>query len=89
MCERRSTEIYLRVFKLYGTSACHLCELAYNMLKVQQSRMGGFDIEELDISYCNGLFDRYGVRIPVLQHPDQRELDWPFSQLELQEFLES
>ena len=51
--------------------------------------MGGFDIEELDISYCNGLFDRYGVRIPVLQHPDQRELDWPFSQLELQEFLES
>ena len=51
--------------------------------------MGGFNVEELDVSHSDGLFDRYGVRIPVLKHPDKRELDWPFSQLELRDFLAS
>ena len=79
----------MRVFRLYGTSACHLCELAHNMLQVQQSTMGGFNVEELDVSDSDALFECYGVRIPVLQHPDKRELDWPFSQPELRDFLAS
>ena len=79
----------MRVFKLYGTSACHLCELAHSMLQMEQTTMGGFNVEERDVSHSDGLFDRYGVRIPVLKHPDKRELDWPFSQLELREFLAS
>ena len=59
------------------------------MLQVQQSTMGGFNVEELDVSDSDALFERYGVRIPVLQHPDKRELDWPFSQPELRDFLAS
>ena len=87
--ERRAKETCLKIFRLYGTSACHLCELAHDMLVAQQFMMGGFNVEELDISTCDGLFERYGVRIPVLQHPDERELGWPFSQSELRDFLAS
>ena len=79
----------MRTFRLYGTSACHLCELADDMLVAQQSIMGGFNVEKQDISDSDVLFERYGVRIPVLQHPDKRELGWPFSQPELREFLAS
>lgn len=47
------------------------------------------DFEEVDISASDLLFERYGLRIPVLQHPDSRELNWPFSPGQLQAFLSS
>jgi hypothetical protein len=50
---------------------------------------GGLVIEDVDISESDALFERYGVRIPVLQHPDGRELNWPFSQAQLRAFLAS
>ncbi len=68
---------------LYGTSACHLCEIAEAMLKRQHA---AFD--KVDISTSDGLFERYGVRIPVLRHPDGRELGWPFNEAELAAFME-
>lgn len=80
-------------FTLYGTSACHLCEIAEQMLQVlqqsqiQQSQKLGFD--KVDISESDTLFERYGVLIPVLRHPDGRELNWPFSQAQLEQFLGS
>ena len=77
------------MFTLYGTSACHLCELAYEMLTTQQRSTAGFAFTEIDISESDVLFERYGIRIPVLQHPDQRELDWPFSAQQLQAFIAS
>lgn len=49
----------------------------------------GLVIEDVDISESDALLERYGVRIPVLQHPDGRELNWPFSQAQLQGFLAS
>jgi hypothetical protein len=79
----------LKTFNLYGTSACHLCELAQAMITEQQSLQGGFVYEEVDISESDTFFERYGLRIPVLQHPDKRELNWPFSAQELQQFLRS
>lgn len=69
-------------YTLYGTSACHLCEIAEAMLKRQ-----GAAFDKVDISASDGLFERYGVRIPVLQHPDGRELGWPFTEAELSAFL--
>lgn len=48
---------------------------------------GGLACEEVDIVESDSLFERYGVLIPVLQHPDQRELSWPFSPEQLQEFM--
>lgn len=50
---------------------------------------GGFDVEVIDVSESDVLFERYGVRIPVLQHPDERELDWPFASSQLRDFLAS
>lgn len=79
----------VRVFRLYGTSACHLCELAHSMLASQLATLENTDFEEVDISLSDELFERYGLQIPVLQHPGTRELNWPFTQDELQAFLES
>jgi hypothetical protein len=61
---------------LYGTSACHLCELA----EIQLNAMAGeFLYTKVDISGSDALFARYGLLIPVLAHPDGRELHWPFT----------
>lgn len=63
---------------LYGTSACHLCELAEALLAglYAQGQVPAF--EEVDISEDDDLFERYGERIPVLRDPTGRELGWPF-----------
>ena len=67
---------------LYSTSACHLCELAKGLL-----RGAGIAFEEVDIADSDELFERYGVRIPVLRRPDGGELGWPFGPEELSAFL--
>jgi glutaredoxin len=67
---------------LYGTSACHLCELAAALL---ESR--GADFIEVDISESEALLQRYGVTIPVLRREDGAELNWPFDEDALAVFL--
>ncbi len=79
----------MKKFRLYGTSACHLCELALAMIANHQVAMGCFDVEVVDISASDTLFARYGATIPVLQHPDSRELNWPFNTQQLRDFLAS
>jgi hypothetical protein len=79
----------MKIFKLYGTSACHLCELAQAMVASQQGLLDNIEVMEEDIAGSDALFERYGIRIPVLRHPDQRELNWPFSIEQLEEFLRS
>jgi hypothetical protein len=59
------------------------------MLALQQEMNGDFIFEEEDISGSEALFERYGLRIPVLQHPNRSELDWPFTDSQLQQFLRS
>ncbi len=67
---------------LYGTSACHLCELAEDLL-----RESGRDFELVDIAGSDALFERYGVTIPVLRRDDGQELNWPFDAEALAQFL--
>ena len=76
-------------FTLYGTSACHLCEQAEEMLIARRQAGSAFGYSKVDISASDRLFDRYGLVIPVLRHPDGRELGWPFSPDQLAEFVES
>lgn len=60
---------------LYGTSECHLCERAQALVRESTGRAA----EEVDVADDDDLFQRYGLRIPVLQLPDSgAELDWPF-----------
>jgi len=77
----------LAQYTLYGTSACHLCELAQEMLLSQLKAGGVFTFDTVDISESDDLFQRYGLLIPVLRHPDGQELNWPFSQEQLALFL--
>lgn len=72
---------------LYGTSACHLCEVAHELLLATLSP-AFFDIHLTDIADSDALIEQYGVRIPVLRRDlDDSELNWPFGVEELIAFL--
>jgi hypothetical protein len=77
----------LAQYMLYGTTACHLCELAQEMLLSQQNAGSVFTFDTVDISESEDLFQCYGLVIPVLRHADGRELNWPFSKEQLALFL--
>ena len=47
------------------------------------------ELVEVDVSETDELFERYGLLIPVLQHPDGREMSWPFAADALRAFLDS
>ena len=68
--------------KLYGTSACHLCESAETLL----ASINNPDIcwEAIEISEDDFLLETYGTRIPVLLNTANDEtLDWPFNQVDI------
>jgi predicted DCC family thiol-disulfide oxidoreductase YuxK len=65
---------------LYTTSHCHLCEQALELLiKLKEQQPIQWLAKE--ISGDDGLIEKYGIRIPVIQRVDnQSELNWPFSE---------
>ncbi|WP_372747970.1 glutaredoxin family protein [Litorivivens sp.] len=63
---------------LYGTSACHLCELAEALLVELQSGGLAFTLEKVDIADDDTLMERYGIVIPVVRRSNGSELGWPF-----------
>ena len=72
---------------LFGTSACHLCEVAHDMLRATLNP-AFFDIRHVDIADSDALIEQYGVRIPVLRRDaDGAELNWPFDVNALIAFL--
>ncbi len=74
-------------FRLFGTSACHLCEIAEQMLErlVEAGMVVPYD--KVDIADSDELFERYGLLIPVLKAPGGKELCWPFDEVELRGFI--
>jgi hypothetical protein len=80
----------VKPFTLFGTSACHLCELAEALLEAQLGLGRDFAYQKVDISESDELFERYGVRIPVFRDDTGgRELGWPFDSEQLHSFLAS
>ncbi|MFT6366305.1 MAG: hypothetical protein ACJARI_001754 [Bacteroidia bacterium] len=77
-----------RLFILYGTSACHLCEMAEELMVFVNDGRGELVYEKCDIANSDELFERYGLHIPVLQHPGGDELFWPFDSDALRDFCE-
>jgi hypothetical protein len=74
-----------RLFVLYITSGCHLCEQAESLL---QQQTGFLTFRTVEIADDAKLLERYGARIPVLQRLDTGdELDWPFDAKALQHLL--
>ena len=69
--------------KLYSTEFCHLCEEAEAIL-----HLAGVEADYIDIADDDGLAERYGTRIPVLQRMDTgEELGWPFDAAGVASFL--
>lgn len=72
--------------QLFGTLGCHLCELAEAMLIPWVEH--GLMVELVDIADSDGLFERYGLLIPVLRRVDTgQELGWPFDTAQVVNFL--
>lgn len=74
-------------YTLYGTSACHLCEIAEEMIQRAAAQGRSLTLHKIDISESDDLFERYGLTIPVLANAAGAELLWPFSEEELERFL--
>ncbi|BDU37121.1 glutaredoxin family protein [Vibrio nigripulchritudo] len=72
---------------LYSTEGCHLCEMAYDLLK--QAGVTSH-VEIIDIAFDEELFQRYGVTIPVISVSEsgESELGWPFDLPQLQQWLD-
>lgn len=84
---------------LYTAPACHLCDLAKELIWPLLEARGGH-LEEVDITRSDRLMERYGTRIPVLALAPEsdehnagggehniRELGWPFEAKEVAELL--
>lgn len=71
---------------LLGTSNCHLCELAEQLL----TRFGAvypIEYQLVDIAdFDEALMMKFATTIPVLLTPSKR-LDYPFSVMDLQQLL--
>jgi len=69
---------------LFQRDDCPLCDEAYE-------RLAGAGIADFEPAWIDGderLEARYGTRVPVLRREsDGRELDWPFADAALREFL--
>tara|TARA_R110001592_G_scaffold240929_2_gene501219 strand:- start:39712 stop:39969 length:258 start_codon:yes stop_codon:yes gene_type:complete len=74
-------------YTLFSTSACHLCEVAEEMLIALCQQNPDIVFEKVDISDSDMLFERYGIRIPVLRSERGEELGWPFTAVQLEAFV--
>ena len=67
-------------FKLLGTSGCHLCDLAEDLLAGLLAEGQPWQIELIDIADDESLLARYATSIPVLLGDSGADpLCWPFS----------
>lgn len=74
-------------FILYTTSHCHLCEHAEALLLELEDPPDWIAVE---IASDDALMEKYGTSIPIIKHCDDGlELNWPFSKLDLIEFISS
>ncbi len=75
-----------KLLVLYGTSGCHLCELAEQQLLPWVA--AGWQVELVDIADDDLLLERFSVLIPVLEDAvSQRTLCWPFDSAMVGDFL--
>ena len=67
--------------KLYGKSACHLCDLAKEQITL--AAFTDVIIEYVDIEQDHDLMNRYGEHIPVVLLPNGQTVFWPFDSVQL------
>ncbi|MEI6336243.1 MAG: glutaredoxin family protein [Methylococcaceae bacterium] len=75
---------------LLGTSGCHLCEQAEQLVNACLPDNPGITIEMIDIAEQEQWQENYAIRIPVLYHPETRkELGWHFDKADVNQFIKS
>ncbi|MCF1427229.1 MAG: glutaredoxin family protein [Shewanella sp.] len=67
---------------LFHTDGCHLCEMAAELLSAMQ-----LNFVHQDICDDEQLAECYGIRIPVLATASGQELNWPFDEAAVKQFL--
>jgi len=73
---------------LLGTSGCHLCEQAEQIISACLPDKLGVTFEIIDIAEQEQWQENYAIRIPVLYHPEtQKELGWPFDKADVIRFI--
>lgn len=73
---------------LYGTSACHLCEDAEQIIRSALPANLSNQLIVQDITDNNELYNRYQLSIPVFCiQPNCIELHWPFTKNDVIELL--
>lgn len=76
------------MFLLLGTSGCHLCEQAAEIL-AEVLPIKPISVHEIDIAEQIEWQAVYALRIPVLVHEESgRAIGWPFSSIELLKFID-
>ena len=74
--------------QLYGTSECHLCEQALEMLE-NIALLTKIKIEFVDICEHDTYFDRYQFTIPVVANTiSKKTCAWPFDEKELLQLIQ-
>jgi predicted DCC family thiol-disulfide oxidoreductase YuxK len=66
---------------------CHLCDQAKQMLQplIEEKNI---QLSVLDVKEDQGLFERYGLRIPVVILEDGSEKGWPFTAAQIARMLD-
>jgi hypothetical protein len=73
---------------LLGTSGCHLCEQAQQIINYYFPNNVELTIETVDIAEQEQWQEQYALRIPVLYHPETKiDLGWPFDPWQVKELI--
>ncbi len=73
---------------LLGTSGCHLCEDAEEVIATCLLDKNTVNIQMLDIAEAEQYQADFALYIPVLYHPESlSRLNWPFDDNKVQEFI--
>jgi Glutaredoxin-like domain (DUF836) len=73
---------------LLGTSGCHLCEQAEELINESLQTGLACSIEIVDIAEQTQWQHGFATQIPVLLHQEsQHYLDWPFTQNDVLTFI--
>ena len=73
---------------LLGTSGCHLCEEAEDIIATCSLDPDKVSIESLDIAEQEQYQADFALYIPVLYHPESiSRLNWPFNDKQVQVFI--
>lgn len=76
-------------YLLLGTSGCHLCELAEELVNEDVVNKTDVTIELIDITEQTQWQENFATKIPVLFHLKSRQfINWPFNQTDILTFIE-